>query len=43
MDVYVGIPSVLYDKDKYRRTLYGQAGSFRKTRYGKLIKTHKII
>lgn len=43
MDVYVGIPSVLYDTDKYRRTLYGQAGSFRKTSYGKLIKTHKII
>lgn len=34
MDVYVGIPSVLYDTDKYRRKLYGQAGSFRKTGYG---------
>lgn len=43
LDAYVGIPSVLYDTDKYRRTLYGTAGSFRKTSYGKLIKTHKII
>lgn len=34
MDLFVGVPSVLYDTDKYRRTLYGQAGSFRKTKYG---------
>ncbi len=34
MDAYIGIPSVLYDKDTNRRILYGKAGSFRLTDYG---------
>jgi hypothetical protein len=34
MDLACGIPSVLYDDDIYRRTLYGQAGSFRLPDYG---------
>lgn len=34
MDLACGIPSVLYDDDIYRRTLYGQAGSCRFPDYG---------
>lgn len=34
MDIYLGIPSVLYDNDKRRRELYGKAGCFRLTGYG---------
>ena len=33
-DVHVGLPSVLYDNDTRRRTLYGKAGSFRLCEYG---------
>ena len=36
MDVFLGIPSVVKDKDKKRRSLYGKAGCFRLTDYGKL-------
>ena len=34
MDMYVGLPSILYDKDSRRRSLYGKAGAFRLTPYG---------
>jgi hypothetical protein len=35
MDVFLGIPSVLYDKDARRRSMYGKAGAFRyKPKYG---------
>lgn len=34
LDAYLGVPSVLLDKDVKRRTLYGKAGSFRLTDYG---------
>lgn len=34
MDAYLGIPSVLIDQDKERRTLYGKAGCYRLTPYG---------
>ena len=34
MDYFVGIPSVLVDRDTDRRTLYGKAGSFRHKPYG---------
>lgn len=34
LDLYVGLPSVLYDTDVRRRTLYGKAGAFRLTEYG---------
>lgn len=33
-DTYVGLPSVLYDTDVRRRTLYGKAGSFRLQPWG---------
>ena len=33
-DAYVGLPSVLYDTDVRRRTLYGKAGSFRLQEWG---------
>lgn len=39
MDVFIGIPSVLLDSGEdavRRRELYGKAGCFRLTRYGKL-------
>ena len=36
MDAFLGIPSVVKDKDKKRRSLYGKAGCFRLTDYGKL-------
>lgn len=34
LDAYVGLPSVLFDTDKYRRQLYGKAGSFRFQQHG---------
>lgn len=34
LDAYLGIPSVLRDTDKKRRSLYGKAGCFRLTAYG---------
>lgn len=34
IDAYVGIPSILYDTDTERRTLYGKAGCFRLCSYG---------
>lgn len=34
MDAFLGIPSVVKDKDKKRRSLYGKAGCFRLTNYG---------
>lgn len=34
MDRYVGVYSVLWDKDDQRRSLYGAAGSFRPKTYG---------
>ena len=37
-DQYVVLPSILVDTDTRRRSLYGKAGCFRKTTYGKLIK-----
>lgn len=33
-DAYVGLPSVIKDRDKKRRTLYGKAGCFRLCPYG---------
>ena len=37
-DQYVVLPSILVDTDTRRRSLYGKAGCFRRTSYGKLIK-----
>lgn len=34
MDVYLGIPSIIMDKDKQRRLLYGKAGAYRHKPYG---------
>lgn len=34
MDMYLGIPSVLIDKDSLRKELYGKAGAFRVQPYG---------
>lgn len=34
LDIYVGLPSIIRDRDKRRRSLYGKAGSFRLTDYG---------
>lgn len=34
LDLFLGVPSVLYDEDKDRRQLYGKAGSFRFKPYG---------
>ena len=34
MDAYLGLPSIIIDKDTQRRTLYGKAGCFRLTDYG---------
>lgn len=34
LDVFVGLPSILIDKDNRRRSLYGKAGCFRLTGYG---------
>lgn len=33
-DAFIGVPSILVDKDTQRRTLYGKAGCFRLTPYG---------
>ena len=35
VDAFVGIPSIIYDTDSERRKLYGKAGCFRLTKYGK--------
>lgn len=34
LDLFLGVPSVLIDKDTRRRSLYGKAGCFRLTDYG---------
>lgn len=34
LDYYLGLPSMLYDTDTKRRTLYGAAGAFRPKPYG---------
>jgi len=34
LDAYLGLPSVLFEKDGMRRTLYGKAGAYRPTPYG---------
>jgi hypothetical protein len=34
LDYYLGLPSLIWDTDTRRRTLYGQAGSFRPKPYG---------
>jgi len=33
-ELYIGLPSVIMDKDKKRRSLYGSSGSFREKEYG---------
>lgn len=34
MDYYLGLPSLIWDKDNRRRELYGKAGAFRPKSYG---------
>lgn len=34
LDLYLGVPSLLYDNDSKRREMYGQAGAFRIKPYG---------
>lgn len=34
LDCYLGLPSLLFDKDTLRRKMYGQAGAFRPKPYG---------
>lgn len=34
LDVYLGLPSLLWDPDHHRRELYGKAGAFRPKGYG---------
>lgn len=34
MDLYLGVPSILLDKDTTRRKFYGKAGAFRPKEYG---------
>lgn len=34
MDIYLGLPSVLIDDDRMRRSVYGKAGAFRIKSYG---------
>lgn len=34
MDIFLGLPSVILDRDNQRRKLYGQAGSYRNKPYG---------
>jgi hypothetical protein len=34
LDVFLGVPSLLWDKDQRRRELYGKAGAFRPKPYG---------
>ena len=36
VDAIVGLPSILFDTDGERRKLYGKAGCFRLTDYGKI-------
>lgn len=33
-DLYLGVPSIIMDRDLYRRRLYGKAGCFRMKEYG---------
>lgn len=34
LDWHLGLPSILIDKDRWRRTMYGRAGAFRVKSYG---------
>jgi hypothetical protein len=34
LDMYLGVPSLLYDNDTTRRSMYGKAGAFRPKPYG---------
>jgi hypothetical protein len=34
LDSYLGLPSLLFDRDTLRRKMYGQAGAFRPKPYG---------
>jgi phiEco32-like amidoligase-type 2 protein len=34
LDVFLGVPSLLWDRDNKRRSLYGRAGAFRPKSYG---------
>lgn len=34
LDVFLGLPSIIWDKDKKRRSMYGKAGCFRPKSYG---------
>lgn len=34
LDMHLGIPSIMCDQDKVRRTVYGKAGAFRIKKYG---------
>jgi hypothetical protein len=34
LDAYLGLPSILFDKDTKRRSMYGAAGAFRPKSYG---------
>lgn len=43
MDLFLGIPSILMDKDTLRRSRYGKAGAFRFKSYGKRKKTHIFL
>lgn len=38
MDLFLGIPSILLDKDTRRKEMYGKAGAYREKSYGKIIK-----
>lgn len=33
-DIFLGLPSIIFDRDRKRRSLYGKAGCFRLTSYG---------
>lgn len=33
-DLFLGVPSIIMDKDKMRRSMYGQAGAYRRKPYG---------
>ena len=33
-DIFLGLPSIIFDRDRKRRSLYGKAGCFRLTPYG---------